>query len=33
LSCASGTVFLASGFFGVHGFAPAGLAVSPHSYD
>src|ERR1700704_683408 len=31
-SCASGTVPLASGFFGVHCFAPAGLIVSSHSY-
>src|SRR6266511_398798 len=31
-SCASGTVPLASGFFGVHCFAPAGLVVSSHSY-
>src|ERR1700753_2672588 len=29
-SCASGTVSLASGFFGVHCFAPAGLLVSSH---
>src|SRR3954451_9853661 len=32
-SCASGTVPLASGFFGVHCFAPAGLSVSSHSYS
>src|SRR5678815_3453999 len=32
LSCASGTVPFASGFFGVHCFAPAGLVVSSHSY-
>src|SRR5438105_10489407 len=31
-SCASGTVPFASGFFGVHCFAPAGLVVSSHSY-
>src|SRR2546425_1815373 len=31
-SCASGTVSFASGFFGVHCFAPAGLVVSSHSY-
>src|ERR1700738_307106 len=31
-SCASGTVSLASGFLGVHCFAPAGLVVSSHSY-
>src|SRR6059058_5847384 len=31
-SCASGTVSFASGFFGVHCFAPAGLVVSCHSY-
>src|SRR5436190_19041959 len=31
-SCASGTVPCASGFFGVHCFAPAGLVVSSHSY-
>src|SRR5260370_9120019 len=31
-SCASGTVPLASGFFGVHCFAPAGLVVTSHSY-
>src|SRR5512132_4562338 len=31
-SCASATVSLASGFFGVHCFAPAGLVVSSHSY-
>src|SRR6185436_20698048 len=32
LSCASGTVPCASGFFGFHCFAPAGLSVSSHSY-
>src|SRR5919206_4410276 len=31
-SCASGTVPWASGFFGVHCFAPAGLVVSSQSY-
>src|SRR5918996_5720774 len=31
-SCASGTVPWASGFLGVHCFAPAGLVVSSHSY-
>src|SRR6188474_2994625 len=31
-SCASGTVPCASGFFGFHCFAPAGLSVSSHSY-
>src|SRR6476620_5909023 len=31
-SCASGTVPCASGFFGVHCLAPAGLVVSSHSY-
>src|SRR6185369_8790138 len=31
-SCASGTVPWASGFLGVHWFAPAGLFVSSHSY-
>src|SRR5688572_16646060 len=31
-SCASGTVPCASGFFGFHCFAPAGLVVSSHSY-
>ena len=31
LSCASGTVPCASGFFGFHCFAPAGLSVSSHS--
>src|SRR5918992_5535945 len=31
-SCASGTVPWASGFFGVHCLAPAGLVVSSHSY-
>src|SRR6266550_8081673 len=31
-SCASGTVPCASGFFGVHCFAPAGLVVSSQSY-
>src|SRR5881275_2058600 len=31
-SCASGTVPWASGFFGVHCFAPAGLVVNSHSY-
>src|SRR5215216_6508751 len=31
-SCASGTVSFASGFFGFHCFAPAGLVVSSHSY-
>ena len=30
-SCASGTVPCASGFLGVHCFAPAGLVVSSHS--
>src|SRR5687767_5154558 len=30
--CASGTVPCASGFFGLHCFAPAGLSVSSHSY-
>src|SRR6476659_5693998 len=32
LSCASGTVPWASGFFGFHCLAPAGLVVSSHSY-
>src|SRR6185503_8534287 len=32
LSCASGTVPCASGFFGFHCLAPAGLCVSSHSY-
>src|SRR5262247_4456572 len=32
LSCASGTVPCASGFFGFHCLAPAGLSVSSHSY-
>src|SRR6188474_3471544 len=31
-SCASGTVPWASGFFGAHCFAPAGLVVSCQSY-
>src|SRR5215216_4416170 len=31
-SCASGTVLFASGFRGLHCFAPAGLSVSSHSY-
>src|SRR3954452_12934836 len=31
-SCGSGTVPCASGFFGVHCFAPAGLVVSSQSY-
>src|SRR5687767_1705470 len=31
-SCASGTVPWASGFLGVHCFAPAGLVVSSQSY-
>src|SRR5688500_10887892 len=31
-SCASGTVPCASGFFGFHCLAPAGLSVSSHSY-
>src|SRR5436190_11681889 len=31
-SCASGTVPCASGFFGFHCLAPAGLVVSSHSY-
>src|SRR5580765_6949292 len=31
-SCASGTVPWASGFFGFHCLAPAGLSVSSHSY-
>jgi hypothetical protein len=30
-SCASGTVPCASGFFGFHCLAPAGLSVSSHS--
>src|SRR5258708_40367575 len=31
-SCASGTVPWASGFLGIHCFAPAGLVVSSQSY-